>query len=170
MGMVIRVYRYARQHVDLAEKQLAELVDIRKKLNIRAERAENEYTDALANGDTYVPISFMRSDNEFNRYKMRMEKKQAQVVLNLALSLSFCAELVSLMIHDTTEEALGYKFRVRNIIDRVINIAIDEAMNMASLAPLAPAIAKMESEITLNDFDKLRLIKRRLMEFRDRIS
>lgn len=89
MVMVIRVYRYARQHVDLAEKQLAELVDIRKKLNIRAERAENAYTDALANGDTYVPISFMRSDNEFNRYKMRMEKMQAQVVLNLALSLSF---------------------------------------------------------------------------------
>lgn len=74
------------------------------------------------------------------------------------------------MIHDTTEEALGYKVRVRNIIDRVIDVATDEAMNMALLAPLAPAIAKIESEITLNDFDKLRLIKRRLMEFRDRIS
>ena len=85
MGMVIRVYRYARQHVDLAEKQLEELVDIRKKLNIRFEKAENAYTEALANGDPYVPVSFMRSDNEFNRFKMKMEKKQVLLILTLVL-------------------------------------------------------------------------------------
>lgn len=170
MGMVIRVYRYARQHADLAEKQLAELVDIRRKLNIRIERAENAYTDALANGDTYVPVSFMRCDNEFNRYKIRMEEKQHQVVMNLSVSLSFCAELVYSMIHDSSEEALGYKIRVRHIIERIIDIATDEVMNGASLAALAPAIAKIECEITLNEFDKLRLIKKHLMSFREKIS
>lgn len=170
MEMVIRVYRYARQHVDLAEKQLSELVDIRKKLNTRIERVENAYTDALTNGDIYVPVSFMRRDIEFNRYKTRMEEKQHQVVMNLSLSLSFCAELVYSMIHDTSEEALGYKIRVRHIIDRIIDIATDEVMNGSSLASLAPAIAKIESEITLNGFDKLGLIKKHLMSFRDRIS
>ena len=170
MGMVIRIYRYARQHSEQAEKLLNELVEIRKKLRIRAEIAGNIYTDALANGDTYVPISFMKSENEFNRYKVRMEEKQNQVVLNLALSLSFCAELVHSMIHEPSGGALGYKIRVRHIIDRNIIVATDEAMNMASLASLAPAIAKIESEITLNDFDKLGLMKKHLMSFRERIS
>lgn len=170
MGNVVRVYRYARLHAEQAEKLLEELVEIRKKLHVRAERADDIYTDALANGDTYVPISFMRSDNEFNRYKTRMEEKQNHVVMNLSLSLSFCAELVCWMIHDETEEALGYKVRLRHIIDRIISVATDDAMNRASLAPLAPSIAKIESEITLNDFDKLGLIKKHLMEFRDRIG
>lgn len=170
MGMVVRVYRYARQHAEQAEILLAELVEIRKILHVKAEKADNIYTEALANGDTYVPISFMRSDNEFNRYKMRMEEKQNQVVMNLSLSLSFCAELVSSMIHDQSGEALGYKIRVRHVIDRIISVATDEAMNRASLAPLAPAIARIESEITQNDFDKLGLIKRHLMDFRNRMS
>ncbi|MBO5580140.1 MAG: hypothetical protein J5952_09320 [Prevotella sp.] len=170
MAMVVRVYRYAKQHVEQAENLLGELVEIRKKLDVKAERAENVYTDALASGDIFVPIVFMRRDNEFNRYKVRMEEKQNQVVLNLSLSLSFCAELVHSMIHDPSEEALGYKIRVRHIVDRVIDVATDEAMDRASLAPLAPAIAKIESEITLNDFDKLGLIKKHLMSFRDRMS
>ena len=80
MGNVVRVYSYARLHAEQAEKLLAELVEIRKKLHVKAERADDIYTDALANGDTYVPISFMRSDNEFNRYKTRMEEKQNHVV------------------------------------------------------------------------------------------
>lgn len=170
MAMVVRVFRYAKQHVEQAEKLLGDLVEIREKFNIRAERAENVYTDALANGDIFVPIGFMRCDNDFNRYKVRMEEKQNQVVLNLSFSLSFCAELVYSMIHEPSEEALGYKIRVRHIIDRIIDVATDEAMNRASLAPLAPAIAKIESEIALNDFDKLGLIKKHLMSFRDRIS
>lgn len=170
MSMVVRVYRYARQHVEQAEKLLKEMVEIRKKLSAKAEKAENIYTDALTNGDIFVPIDFMKSDNEFNIYKVRMEEKQNQVVMNLSLSLSFCAELVYSMIHAPSGEALGYKIRVRNIIDRIITVATDEAMNRASLAPLAPVIAKIESEITLNGFDKLGLIKKHLMAFRDRIS
>lgn len=170
MSMVIRVYRYARQHAELAEKQLTELVEIRRDLSIKAKKAGDIYTDALANGDLYVPISFMRSDNEFMRYKILTEKMQDKVVLHLTLSLSFCAELVYSMIHDPSEEALGFKIRVRNIIERIVNVATNEAMNMASLAPLAPSIAKIESEIVLNDFDKLRLIKKILMSFRERMS
>ena len=66
MAMVVRVFRYAKQHVEQAEKLLGDLVEIREKLNIRAERAENVYTDALANGDIFVPIGFMRCDNDFH--------------------------------------------------------------------------------------------------------
>lgn len=168
--MVIRVYRYARQHVEQAEKLLDELKGIRIELNKRAMRTENIYTDALTNADPYVPIAFMRSDNEFNRYRLRMEEKQNLVVVNLSFSLSFCAKLVSAMVHDEESEAWGYKVRIRNIIDRGIAIATDEAMDKVSLAPLASAIAKMESEIILNEVSNLILIKRHLMEFRTKIS
>ena len=66
-----------------------------------------------------------------------MEEKQNQIVMCLALSLSFCAELVSSMVHVEGSEALDYKVRVRHVIDRVIAVATDNAMNRASLAPLA---------------------------------
>ena len=161
--MVIRIYRYARQHVELAEKILEELADIRRRLHVREERAENIYTQALTNGDICVPISFMKNDNEYNRYRKRMDEKQDLIVVNLTFSLSFCAELVSLMVHDPESDALGYKVRTREIIDRIINVATDEAMDRATLASLAPLIAKIESEIVLNDFDKLRLMKKHLM-------
>ena len=36
MGNVVRVYRYARLHTEQAEKLLAELVEIRKKLYVKA--------------------------------------------------------------------------------------------------------------------------------------
>ena len=39
------------------------------------------------------------------------------------------------------KENLAYKMRVRQISDRVINVAIYNAMNMNLLAPLASAIA-----------------------------
>ena len=170
MGMVVRIFRYARQHVEQAEKLKDDLIDIRKKLNIKVERVEDIYTGALTKGDRYVPVCFMKSDYDFNRYRVRMEEVQNQVVMNLALSLSFCAELVSSMVHVDESEALGYKVRVRNIIDRVIAVATDEAMNRASLAPLASAIAKIESDIILYDADKLTLIRRHLLDFRARIS
>lgn len=168
--MVIRVYRYAKQHVDRADVLLKELIVLRKKFGEWASRTNSIYTDALANSYSYVPINFMRGNNETNRYKMKMEEMQSQVVLNLSLSLSFCAELVYLMVHESSEEALGYKIRVRRIIDQIIEIATNEAMDNASLASLAPSIAKIESVITLYDFDRLRLMKNRLMNFRNRIS
>ena len=129
--MVIRIYRYARQHVDRADELLQEVIEIRKNMDEWASRTNDIYTNALANSDSYVPISFMRGNNETNRYKMKMENKQNKVVLNLSLSLSFCAELVYLMAH---------------------------------------AIAKIESVITLNNTEKLRLMKIHLMNFRNRIS
>ena len=168
--MVIRIYRYARQHVDRADELLQEVIEIRKNMDEWASRTNDIYTNALANSDSYVPISFMRGNNETNRYKMKMENKQNKVVLNLSLSLSFCAELVYLMAHDSSEEALGYKIRVRKIIDRVIEIATNVAMSNAPLASLAPSIAKIESVITRNNTEKLRLMKIHLMNFRNRIS
>ena len=168
--MVIRIYRYGRQHVDRADELLQEVIEIRKNMDEWASRTNDIYTNALANSDSYVPISFMRGNNETNRYKMKMENKQNKVVLNLSLSLSFCAELVYLMAHDSSEEALGYKIRVRKIIDRVIEIATNVAMSNAPLASLAPSIAKIESVITLNNTEKLRLMKIHLMNFRNRIS
>lgn len=170
MKKVIRLYRYARQHIEDAEKQLEDLIEIRNKLNERIEKVDDIYTSALTNGDIYVPISFMRRDHDFNRYRVRMEEKQNQVVMNLVFSLSFCAELVSLMAHDKEDEANSFKIRVRDVIDRVITVATDEAMNTASLTSLAPAIAKMESDIVICDADYLGLIKRHLLDFRARIS
>lgn len=170
MGNVIRIFRYARQHIEDAEKKLGELIEIRNKLNIKVVKVDEIYTSALTNGDKYVPIAFMRRDHDFNCYRVRMEDMQNQVVLSLALSLSFCAELVSSMVHVEDSEALDYKVRVRHIIDRVITVASDEAMNRASLAPLASSVAKIESDIVLYDTDKLTLIKRHLLEFRNRIS
>jgi len=49
-------------------------------------------------------------------------------------------------------------------------VATDDAMNGASLAPLVPAIAKMESDIVFYDAEYLGLIKRNLLEFRARMS
>lgn len=170
MVNVLRIYRYARQHIDNAEKQLAELKEIRLNLNVRVNRVVDIYTESLANGYKYVPITFMRRDNEFNRYRVRMEEKQNLVVTNLAFSLSFCSELVSLMAQDLENEAWEYKVRIRQIIDRVITVALDEAMNTASLTSLVPAIIKMESDIVLNDATNLGLIKRNLLEFRTKIS
>ena len=86
--MVIRVYRYARQHVDRADELLQEVIEIRTNMDEWASRTNDIYTNALANSDSYVPINFMRGNNETNRYKMKMENKQNKVVLNLSLSLS----------------------------------------------------------------------------------
>lgn len=170
MGNVVRVFRYARQHADEAERQLDELVALKKKLNEWSVRTDNIYTDALANGEIYVPISFMRGYKEYNRYTRRTEDMKNLIVMNLSLSLSFCAELVSSMVHDPESEALGYKIRLRGLVDKIIKIATSDAMNGASLAPLSPAIAKIESEIALNEFSVLRLMKNHLMEFRAKIS
>lgn len=170
MSNVIRVFRYARQHAEEAERKLGELVVLQKNLNDWAVRTENIYIDALANGDTYVPISFIRGYNESNRYKIRIADMQNRIVMNLSLSLSFCAELVCLIIHNPESEALGYKIRIRGLIDRIIKISTSEAMERASLAPLSPAIAKIESEIALNEFGVLRLMKNHLMDFRAKIS
>lgn len=170
MGNVIRVFRYARQHAEEAERKLGELVVLQKKLYDWTVRTDNIYTDALANGDIYVPISFMRGYKEYNRYRSRTEDMQNLIVMNLSLSLSFCAELVSSMIHDPESEALGYKIRIRGLIDKIIKIATCEAMDRVSLASLSPAIAKIESEIALNEFGVLRLMKNHLMDFRAKIS
>ena len=170
MGNVVRVFRYARQHADEAERQLSELETLQKKLHDWAVRTDNIYTDALANGEIYVPISFMRGYKEYNRYTRRTEDMKNLIVMNLSLSLSFCAELVSSMVHDPESEALGYKIRLRGLVDKIIKIATSDAMNGASLAPLSPAIAKIESEIALNEFSVLRLMKNHLMEFRAKIS
>lgn len=170
MGMQIRVVRYAREHAEKAEKLLEELIAIRTKLNGKIERVDDIYTSALTNGDSYVPISFMRADHEFNRYRVRMEAIQNDIVMNLTLSLSFCAELVKLMVEEPIEENLNYKMRVRLVIDRVIEVATNEAMNRALLAPIAAAIAKIESVILLGDDVNLGLIRRRVMDFRIRIS
>lgn len=170
MGMVVRVYRYARQHADRAEELLQELIEIKKSLNDWASKTNDIYTNALANSDSYVPINFMRGNNEANRYNMKMVDKQNQVMLNLSLSLSFCAELVYLMARDSSDEALGYKIRVRRTIDRIIDIATHDAMSNAPLASLAPSIAKIESVIALNSAEQLRLIKIHLMNFRNKIS
>lgn len=48
--------------------------------------------------------------------------------------------------------------RVRDVIERVISVATDDAMNGASLAPLVPAIAKMESDIVFYDAEYLGLM------------
>lgn len=170
MGMQIRVVRYAREHAEKAGNLLEELIDIRRELNDKIVRVDDIYTNALTNGERFVPISFMRSDHEFNRYRVRMEAIQNDIIMNLTLSLSFCAEMVKLMVEDPTEENLNYKMRVRLVIDRVIKIATDKAMNRASLAPLAAAIAKIESVILLRDNVNLGLIRRRIMDFRIRIS
>lgn len=170
MGNVVRIFRYARQHADKAEIQLSELETLQKKLHDWSVRTDSMYTDALANGDTYVPISFMRGYKEYNRYRTRVEDMENLIVMNLSLSLSFCAELVCSMIHDPESEALGYKLRIRIIVDKIIKIATSEALDRASLAPLSPAIAKIESEIALNEFSVLRLMKNHLMEFRAKIS
>lgn len=170
MKNVIRIYRYARQHIEDAEKLLDELVEIREKLNDKVEKVDDIYTSALANGEIYVPISFMRRDHNFNRYRVRMEEKQNQVVMNLAFALSFCSELVSLMAHDKESDAMNFKVRVRDVIERVIAVATDDAMNLASLASLVPAIAKMESDIVFCDAEYIGLIKRLLLDFRTRIS
>ena len=90
--------------------------------------------------------------------------------MNLTLSLSFCAEMVKLMVEDPSDENLNYKMRVRLVIDRVIEVATDEAMNRTSLAPLAAAISKIESVILLRGDMNLGLIRRRIMDFRIRIS
>ena len=170
MGMQIRVVRYAREHAEKAGNLLEELIDIRRELNDKIVRVDDIYTNALTNGERFVPISFMRADHEFNRYRVRMEAIQNDIIMNLTLSLSFCAEMVKLMVEDPTEENLNYKMRVRLVIDRVIKIATDKAMNRASLAPLAAAIAKIESVILLRDNVNLGLIRRRIMDFRIRIS
>lgn len=170
MTMVIRVYRYARQHADRAEELLQELIEIRNNLDEWATRTNAIYTDALANSFPYVPIVFMKGNNEANRYKMQMENKQNQVVLNLSLSLSFCAELICEMARESSSEALGYKIRVRKIIDRIIDIATNDAMSNAPLGSLAPSIAKIESVITLNNAEHLRLMKIHLLNFRNKIS
>ena len=167
---VIRIYRYARQHIEDAENLLEDLTEIREKLNDRVEKVDDIYTSALTNGEIYVPISFMRRNNNFNRYRVRMEEKQNQVVMNLAFSLSFCAELVSLMAHDKDSIAINFKVRVRDVIERVIAVATDDAMNLAPLGSLVPAIAKMESEIVFLDADYIGRIKRLLLDFRTRIS
>lgn len=170
MKRIIRIYRYARQHVEDAEKLLEELTEVRNDLDVSIERVADIYTSALTNGDMYVPISFMRRDNDFNRHRVRMEDKQSRVVMNLAFALSFCAELVSLMTCENDKDALTFKVRVRDVIERVISVATDDAMNGASLAPLVPAIAKMESDIVFYDAEYLGLIKRNLLEFRARMS
>jgi hypothetical protein len=170
MGMQIRVVRYAREHAEKARKLLEELIAIRTKLNGKIVRVDDIYTSALTDGDRYVPISFMRADHEFNRYRVRMEAIQNDIIMNLTLSLSFCAEMVKLMVEDPSDENLNYKMRVRLVIDRVIEVATDEAMNRTSLAPLAAAISKIESVILLRGDMNLGLIRRRIMDFRIRIS
>lgn len=169
MGKEIRILRYSREYAEQAVNLLYELKQIIGDYEVAEKDLERLYRNSLVHGVDIVPLKYIRLYDKLMVLQKKRINKHDEVVKNLTMSLSFCSELVAWMIEDETGEAKNYKVRTRRVIDRVISIATDNAINQNKLAPLTVPIAKMESIILLHEDNDLILIRRSLLEFRNQI-
>lgn len=165
MDALERTFKYAETHLNKADRLLVEAEKLRLELRENAEEAESNYRNAIMRGDIYVPVDFMRADNEFNGARLRLEEKQSEILLNINYTLSFCAEMVKYVIHNKNEESLSYRKKIRLLIEHAWEMCQSRSMTRASLTSLIPALTRMECMIVMNEatiFGRLRSVLREI--------
>lgn len=165
MDALERTFRYAVSHLNKADRLLADAERLRQELRENVEDAESNYRNAIMRGEIYVPVDFMRADNEFNRAKLRLEEKQNEILLNINFTLSFCSEMVEYVIRNTNENSLSYRKKIRLLIEHAWEMCQSRSMMRASLTSLIPALSRMECMIVMNEatiFGRLRSVLREI--------
>ena len=170
MDSLERTYRYADSHLNKADRLLGDAEKLRQELREHAEEANSNYRSAIMRGEIYVPVDFMRADNEFDGVRMKIEDKQNEILINLNYSLCFCAELLEYILHNKNEETFRYRRKIRLLVEHLWEITQYSGMKRAPLDSLIPSLSRMECLIVLKedpDFVKLREV---LREIRFRLS
>lgn len=161
-----RICNYAEAHLDKARRLLDEADQILMELQEQWSIASNNYQSTIMKGNLYVPVDFIRADNDFRGIKMRLVEKQNQILLNLNYTLSFCAEMVSFIIQNKTENTLAYRRKIRLLVERSFEICKSRGMRRASLATLITECTRMECLIVMNEAIYFGALRRTLREFR----
>ena len=151
MDPLERTLKYAEAHLNKADLLLVEADKLRLELRENAEEAESNYKTAIMRGEMYVPVDFMRADNEFNGAKLKLEEKQNEILLNINYTLSFCAEMVQYVIRNKNEETLSYRKNIRLLIEHAWEVCQSRGMSRAPLTSLIPPLARMECMIVMNE-------------------
>lgn len=165
MDALERTFKYAEAHLNKADTLLAEADRLLMELRENAAEAESNYRSAIMRGEIYVPVDFMRADNEFDRVKKGLEGKQNEILLNINYTLNFCAEMVEYVIQNTNENSLSYRKKIRLLIEHAWEMCQYRSMTRASLASLIPALSRMECMIVMNEatiFGRLRSVLREI--------
>lgn len=165
MDALERTFKYAEAHLNKADRLLAEAEKLRQELRENVEDAESNYRNAIMRGEIYVPVDFMRADNEFNSTKLRLEEKQNDILQNINYTLSFCSEMVEYVLRNTNENSLSYRKKIRLLIEHAWEMCQSRSMMRASLTSLIPALSRMECMIVMNEatiFGRLRIVLREI--------
>ena len=168
--MLIRLYRYAQEHLDRAELIAEDLKDVWSDMELHVREASHEYMTAINNGSLYVPVDFMRSSNEFEGDRVRLEDTQKQLLANLCISLTFCGEMISYIISHPKPENLKYRKPIRLIVERIFLIVKLDYMRHSSKASLLSIAARIESSIILSRTTFFDLLRRIIATERVKIS
>ena len=161
MDALERTFKYAEAHLNKADRLLAEAEKLRQELRENVEDAESNYRNAIMRGEIYVPVDFMRADNEF----LRLEEKQNDILQNINYTLSFCSEMVEYVLRNTNENSLSYRKKIRLLIEHAWEMCQSRSMMRASLTSLIPALSRMECMIVMNEatiFGRLRIVLREI--------
>jgi len=162
-----RLFKYAQEHADKAESLIAKARSEQRVLSEVADKASANYKKTILQGLPYVPVEFMKADNNFEGARDHYISTQEEIVMNIAFSLSFCGEIIDHIITKREESLLSYRRRIRILIEKLISITQSEVLQHASLVSLAPIITHMESSIVIHDpiiFGRLRQVLRHLRQ------
>lgn len=165
MDPLERTFKYAEAHLNKADRLLIEADRLHLELRENAKEAESNYRTAIMRGEMYVPVDFMRADNEFNGAKLKLEVKQNEILLNINYTLSFCAEMVEYVIRNKNEETLAYRRKIRLLIEHAWEMCQSRGMKRAPLTSLIPSLSRMECMIVMNEatiFGRLRSVLREI--------
>ena len=160
--MLIRLYRYAQNHLDQAEQRASHLKRIWEDIEIHVHDVDREYMNAINSGELYVPIDYMRSSNEFEGDRVKLEDCQKNLMTNLCLSLTFCEEMIAYIIDHQTPENLRFRQPIRRLIERIFAIAEMTYPHHSSIAELVSIGARIESMILLKNAEIFGLIRNTL--------
>lgn len=160
--MLIRLYRYAQTHLVQAEQRASHLKRIWEDIEIHVHDADHEYMNAINSGELYVPIDYMRSSNEFEGDRVKLEDCQKNLMTNLCLSLTFCGEMIIYIIDNQDSENLKFRKPIRLLIERIFTIAEMNYTLHSSIVELVSIGARIESTILLKNAEIFGLIRRTL--------